>query len=63
MKSRLVIGVPSDHFHDLSVMVILLSPLLHTIEEYRLSWGLMADAPPSPSYTRFGHSGMVRFAL
>jgi hypothetical protein len=48
VKSRLVIGVPSDHFHGLSTIVIVLSPLLQVIDEYRLSCGFTADWPPSP---------------
>jgi hypothetical protein len=36
-------GAPSDHFHGLSVIVTVLSPLEKPTLEYRLSAGLIFD--------------------
>ena len=49
MKSRLVIGVPSDHFHGFSTIVMTLSPSDHFSELYRLSCGFGTELAPSPA--------------
>ena len=49
MKSRAVIGVPSDHFHGFSTIVITESFCDQVSELYRLSCGLTTDFAPSPT--------------